>query len=74
MVPAWVRGALEGKPGRSTALRALALGFRNMVGGQEHAWKAVGVSKRPVDRPEQTGADRASRQCEVVGRGPGSCL
>ena len=31
------------------------------------------VSKRPVDRPEQTGAARASRRCEVLGRGPGSC-
>lgn len=58
----------------STALRTLALGFRNMVGGREPASKAIGVSKRPVHRPEQMGTDRASRRCEVAGRGLGSCL
>lgn len=38
----------------------------------EGSWP--GVSERPVEKPEQTGAVHASRQCEVVGRGPGSCL
>lgn len=56
-------------------LRALALAFQDMVGAKILPPRPLAQClQRPVDRPEQTEAARASRRCEVAGRGPWSCL